>query len=86
MTKEEIYAIINANPVFHLATVEGDQPRVRALLIYSAGDGSIVFTRQDADPSASSRRTRRLSSASRTTGTACRSGSAASPNSWRTSP
>ena len=43
MTKEEIYALIQANPVFHMATVEADQPRVRALLIYSAGDGSIVF-------------------------------------------
>jgi uncharacterized pyridoxamine 5'-phosphate oxidase family protein len=43
MTKEEIYAIIQANPVFHLATLDGDQPRVRALLVYSAGGGSIVF-------------------------------------------
>ena len=43
MTKEEIYAMIQANPVFHLASVEGDQPRVRALLIYSADANGIVF-------------------------------------------
>ncbi len=43
MTREEIYALIQAHPVFHLATVEGDQPRVRAMLIYQADRDGIVF-------------------------------------------
>ena len=29
MTTQEIFKLINENPAFHLATVEGDQPRVR---------------------------------------------------------
>ncbi|HEY6001075.1 MAG TPA: pyridoxamine 5'-phosphate oxidase family protein [bacterium] len=43
MTREEIFAMIQAHPVFHLGTVEGDQPRVRAMLIYRADHGGIVF-------------------------------------------
>jgi uncharacterized pyridoxamine 5'-phosphate oxidase family protein len=43
MTKEQVLELINANPVFHLATVEGEQPRVRALYLYRADDEGIVF-------------------------------------------
>ena len=43
MNKEEMFQLIRANPSFHLATVEGDQPRVRGMLIYSADEDGIVF-------------------------------------------
>jgi uncharacterized pyridoxamine 5'-phosphate oxidase family protein len=42
-TKTEILKLINENPAFHLATIEGDKPRVRGMLIYSADEGGIVF-------------------------------------------
>jgi uncharacterized pyridoxamine 5'-phosphate oxidase family protein len=29
MNKNEIFSFLNANPVFHLATVEGNKPHVR---------------------------------------------------------
>ena len=34
MNKNEIFEFLNANPIFHLATVEGNKPRVRAMMIY----------------------------------------------------
>ena len=43
MTKSEILALINANPACHLATVEGDTPHVRGILLYSADDNGLVF-------------------------------------------
>lgn len=43
MTKEEIFAHMTTNPAFHLATVEGDQPRVRAVFLYRADADGIVF-------------------------------------------
>ncbi|MDD5092871.1 MAG: pyridoxamine 5'-phosphate oxidase family protein [Dehalococcoidia bacterium] len=43
MDKSEIIAFLNANPACHLATVEGDQPRVRGLLIYRADEKGILF-------------------------------------------
>jgi len=43
MTKSEILALINANPACHLATVEGDAPRVRGVLLYRADDNGLVF-------------------------------------------
>ena len=43
MTKSEILALINANPACHLATVEGDAPRVRGILLYRADDNGLVF-------------------------------------------
>ena len=43
MTKSEILALINANPACHLATVEGNAPHVRGLLLYSADDDGLVF-------------------------------------------
>lgn len=43
MNKNEILAFLNANPIFHLATVEGDKPHVRGLLLYRADDNGILF-------------------------------------------
>ncbi len=34
---------LNTNPVFHLATVEGDKPHVRGLLLYKADENGIIF-------------------------------------------
>ena len=50
MTKNEIYDAISRNPVMHLATVEENQPRVRAMLLYKADETGIYFhTRTDRD-------------------------------------
>ncbi|RJR18156.1 MAG: pyridoxamine 5'-phosphate oxidase family protein [Nitrospiraceae bacterium] len=43
MNKNEILAFLNANPIFHLATVEGDKPHVRGLLLYRADESGILF-------------------------------------------
>lgn len=43
MVKEEIYQLMNDNPVFHLATTEGDQPRVRGMLLFKADENGIIF-------------------------------------------
>ncbi len=43
MTKEEIFEFINENPVFFLATCEGNEPRVRAIQVYSADARGIIF-------------------------------------------
>jgi uncharacterized pyridoxamine 5'-phosphate oxidase family protein len=43
MNKTEILAFLNANPVFHLATIEGNKPHVRGLLLYRADENGILF-------------------------------------------
>ena len=43
MDKEQIFEFMSQNPVFYLATVEGDEPRVRAMLLYKADESGIVF-------------------------------------------
>lgn len=43
MTKQEIIQMINENPAMHLATIEDDKPRVRALLMYRADEEGIIF-------------------------------------------
>ena len=43
MTAQEIFRLINENPAFHLATVEGDQPRVRGMLLFRADENGFVF-------------------------------------------
>ncbi|NOZ63533.1 MAG: pyridoxamine 5'-phosphate oxidase family protein [Caldiserica bacterium] len=43
MNKSEIFSFLNANPMFHLATVEGNKPHVRAMLLYRADEDGIVF-------------------------------------------
>jgi uncharacterized pyridoxamine 5'-phosphate oxidase family protein len=43
MTKSEIFAFMNENPVFYLATIDGDMPRVRGMLLYRADENGIIF-------------------------------------------
>lgn len=43
MTAQEMFRLINENPAFHLATVEGDQPRVRGMLLFRADENGFVF-------------------------------------------
>jgi len=43
MNKKEIIDFLNANPIFHLATVDGDKPHVRGMLLYRADENGIVF-------------------------------------------
>jgi pyridoxamine 5'-phosphate oxidase len=43
MTKTEILQFLNANPLCHLATADGDQPRVRGMMMYKAEEKGILF-------------------------------------------
>lgn len=43
MNKSEIFEFINANPIFHLATVEVNKPHVRGMLMYRADENGIIF-------------------------------------------
>ena len=43
MQKEEIFEILNNNPVFFLATIEGTEPRVRGMALYKADESGIIF-------------------------------------------
>ena len=43
MNKDEIFAFLNEYPEFFLATIDGGEPRVRAMRIYQANDGGIFF-------------------------------------------
>jgi len=43
MTSQEIFKLMNENPVFYLATADGDQPRVRGMLLFRADENGIVF-------------------------------------------
>lgn len=43
MVREEIFELMNKNPMFFLATVEEDQPRVRGMLLYQADENGIIF-------------------------------------------
>jgi uncharacterized pyridoxamine 5'-phosphate oxidase family protein len=43
MTKAEILAALNANPVCYLATVEGNRPHVRGMQMVSADENGIIF-------------------------------------------
>ena len=43
MTKEEIIAFVDKNPVFALATVDGNTPHVRDMMVCKADDEGIVF-------------------------------------------
>ncbi|HBA89949.1 MAG TPA: pyridoxamine 5'-phosphate oxidase [Geobacter sp.] len=43
MNKKEIMEFINVNPIFHLATVDGETPHVRGMLLYRADENGIVF-------------------------------------------
>jgi pyridoxamine 5'-phosphate oxidase len=43
MKPEDFFALMNANPAMHLATFDGKQPRVRAVLLYRADANGILF-------------------------------------------
>ena len=43
MNREAILTFLNANAGCHLATVEGDQPRVRGMFMYRADEHGIIF-------------------------------------------
>lgn len=43
MDKQEIIAFMNANQACHLATVEGDAPHVRGMMIYRVDENGIIF-------------------------------------------
>lgn len=43
MQKEQLFQLMNENPAFHLATMDGDQPRVRGMLLYRADEDGIIF-------------------------------------------
>ena len=43
MTKAEVIQFMNANPACHLATADGNQPRVRGMLMYRADEQGILF-------------------------------------------
>lgn len=43
MTKAEIIQFMNANPACHLATADGNQPRVRGMLMYRADEQGVLF-------------------------------------------
>lgn len=43
MDRNEIIGFLNANPVFHLATVEGSKPHVRGMYLYRADEEGILF-------------------------------------------
>ena len=42
MTKAENIAFMNANPNCHLATMEGNKPHVRGMMIYRADENGII--------------------------------------------
>lgn len=43
MTSKEIFELVNKYPAFHLATADGDQPRVRGMLLYKADENGFIF-------------------------------------------
>ena len=43
MNKTEILDFLNSNPACHLATIDGDGPRVRGMLMYRADENGILF-------------------------------------------
>ena len=43
MNKEDTLQFLNTNPVCHLATIEGNQPRVRGMLMHKADSTGITL-------------------------------------------
>jgi len=43
MNKEEIFAFLRSHPIFQMATVDGDNPRVRTLALHRVDDNGLVF-------------------------------------------
>jgi pyridoxamine 5'-phosphate oxidase len=44
MTKEEVFEFITKNPIFSLATTDGDQPHTRMMMICRADENGILFS------------------------------------------
>lgn len=44
MTKEEVLEFATKNPVFSLATTDGDKPRVRMMMLCWANEDGLIFT------------------------------------------
>ena len=44
MTKQEIFEFVTKNPFCSLATIDGNQPRVRIMMLYQANENGIIFT------------------------------------------
>ncbi len=44
MELNDVYEFANINPLCYLATVDGDQPRVRAFVMWYAGDAGFYFS------------------------------------------
>ena len=50
MTKEEILEFVTKNPAFSLATIDGNLPHVRLIMLYRADEDGIIFcTGRDKD-------------------------------------
>ena len=43
MEEQKIYELMNSNLGFYLATMDGDQPRVRGMMLFKADENGIVF-------------------------------------------
>jgi len=43
MSKKEILAALNANPICHFATVEGSKPHVRGMAMVKADENGLIF-------------------------------------------
>ena len=43
MNKQEIFDFLNSNLAFYLATVDGEEPRVRAMMLYKADEKGLLF-------------------------------------------
>jgi pyridoxamine 5'-phosphate oxidase len=43
MNKSQILEFINTNPICYLATADGDQPRVRGMIMYKADQDGLIF-------------------------------------------
>lgn len=44
MNQTEIFEFLNSHPVFYLATVDGNQARVRGIMLHKADKQGLVFT------------------------------------------
>lgn len=44
MSKDEVFKFVQENPVCFIATMDGDQPRVRGFLTVLFNDGNLYFT------------------------------------------
>ena len=43
MNQEQLLQFLNAHPVCYLATTEGNQPRVRGMMMYRADSSGLIF-------------------------------------------